>query len=294
MRTSTHTHFLEKRFGALAAVRMCCEGGFEAIDYSMYEGDGAVFGRGGRLLAAEMRRVAASFGVVFNQTHAPFSRFRPGEENEDYNRELFYRICRSIEITAELGAPRVIIHPAFICREITADERYYMNMELFRALIPVARRHGVEIAIENMWGRHRDDEDRIIKNVCSDAEELIRYVDGIDDPIVTACLDVGHAVLVGESPDGMVRALGHRLSSIHLHDNDFYRDEHTLPFTRKLNFIALAEALSDISYRGDITLESNSFMDAMPDGLVGAALTFSARTAAYIRELVENGGLNGK
>jgi sugar phosphate isomerase/epimerase len=265
---------------------MCCEAGFEAIDYSMYEGDGAVFGRGGSLLLKEMRRVADSYGVSFNQTHAPFSRFRLGIENDGYNRELFDKIRRSIDFTAALGAPRVVIHPAFICRNLTADERFGMNMDFYLTLLPYAKQVGVEIAIENMWGRHRDDNQKIIKNVCSDAEELIRYVDGVGDPSVTACLDVGHAVLVGESPDAMARALGTRLSSVHLHDNGFYYDDHTLPFMGKVNFVSFANALSEISYRGDITLESNSFMDRMPDGLVPAALVFSAKTAAFIREMV--------
>lgn len=287
MRISTHTHYLEARFGALSAVRKCCEAGFEAIDYSMYEGDGAVFGRGGRVLVGELRRVAEAYGVGFNQTHAPFSRFHLGEESAEHNSALFRKIVQSLDITAALGAPRVVIHPAFLCRNITADERFEMNMELFLALLPYAKRAGVEIAIENMWGRHKDMSAKIIKNVCSDADELIRYVDGVGDPSVTACLDVGHAVLVGESPDEMVRRLCSRLSCIHIHDNDFYEDKHTLPYMGRVNFSSLAAALVDIGYTGDITLEANSFMENMPDGLVDDALVFSAKTAKYIRTLVK-------
>ena len=294
MKISTHTHFLEVRLGAMRAVRTCCEAGFEAIDYSMYEGDGAVFGRGGFLLVKELRRVAESYGVCFNQTHAPFSRFLPGAENEEHNRTFFDKIRRSIDITAELGAPRVVIHPAFICREISADERFSMNMDLYLSLLPYAKSAGVGIAIENMWGHHRDMYDKIVKNVCSDAEELIRYVDGVGDPSVSACLDVGHAVLVGESPDEMARSLGARLSCVHLHDNDFYHDDHNLPFMGSITFEGFAKTLGKIGYDGDITLESNSFMDRLPDALVGDALVFSAKTASYIKAMVENGRIYGK
>ena len=64
MRIANHTEALEARFGALAAVRMNLEAGFEAVDYSMYNADGAVFSAGGILLARELRRLAASCAPV--------------------------------------------------------------------------------------------------------------------------------------------------------------------------------------------------------------------------------------
>ena len=72
MKISNHTEALEKRFGAVMAVRMNCEAGFEAVDYSMYEPDSVALGAGGIALARELKRVAAGYGVSFNQAHAPF------------------------------------------------------------------------------------------------------------------------------------------------------------------------------------------------------------------------------
>ena len=46
MKISNHTEALEKRFGAVGAVRLNCEAGFEAIDYSMYEPDSVALGAG--------------------------------------------------------------------------------------------------------------------------------------------------------------------------------------------------------------------------------------------------------
>ena len=215
MKISNHTDRLEGRFGALEAVKMTAAAGFEAIDYSMYTADGAVFGRGGSILVREMRNIAEGMGVAFNQAHAPFAKFKPGDENEEENRKIFYSMRRAIEIGAELGAETVIVHPAFICPCLTPDQRFEMNMEIYSRLLTTAREYGVRIAIENMYGRHRDDRTKIIRNVCSHAEEFIRYVDAFDSPYVTACLDVGHAGLVGESADGMIRALGARIGNAH-------------------------------------------------------------------------------
>jgi len=286
MKISNQTDMLEIRYGALAAVRMNCEAGFEAIDFSMYKGDAAVFGMGGKALIKEMKNIANSHGVVFNQAHAPFSRFKLGSEHDDYNRALYFSIARSVEIAAELGAGSIVVHPSVICPHLSADDRFNMNMEFFGRLLPRAKNLGVKIAIENMWGRHKDCADRIVKDVCSDAEELIRYVDAPADPYVTACLDVGHSGLVGEAADEMAIALGDRLTVLHIHDNDFVRDTHTLPYMSRMNFDSLTGALAKIGYAGDITLEADRFYEKMPDELVPAALVFSARVAAHLRSEV--------
>lgn len=288
MKTSNHTEALEQRFGALGAVRMNCEAGFEAIDYSMYTREGVVFEQGGRLVTKEMKKIAASYGVGFNQAHAPFSRFKIGEENADENRAIYYSILRAIEVAAELEAPIIIVHPSVICPHLSADDRFEMNMEFYGKLLPRAKEMGVKIAIENMWGRHKDCRERIVKDVCSDAAELIRYVDALDSPYVCACLDVGHAGLVGEAADEMALALGKRLCAIHIHDNDFVKDKHTLPFVGGVNFTSLNKALAKIGYEGDMTLEANYFLDTFPDELVPYALTFMARTAAYLRDEVQH------
>ena len=285
MKISNHTEALEKRFGAVAAVRMNCEAGFEAVDYSMYEPDSLALGAGGIALARELKRVAAGYGASFNQAHAPFSRFRLGEENRENNQRIYYSILRSIEIASELGAPIVVVHPASICPCLSKDDRFDMNMELFSRFTERARGLGVKIAIENVWGRHKDLRERIVKNVCSDAEEMIRYIDALSGDAV-ACLDVGHCGLVGEAADDMVMALGDRLRALHIHDNDFVRDLHTAPFMGKINFNSFTRALHKVGYRGDITLEANYFMDNIPDELVPAALAYLARTAAYLRDKV--------
>ena len=287
MRLSIHTDRLERRFGAIAAIKMIADAGFEAIDYSMYYTDSPVFGRGGRILASELKRIAESRGLTVNQAHAPFSDFRIGEENDSHNRKVYSSICESIMIAARLGAPTIVVHPAEICPRLSRDDRFYMNMELYRRLTDLASGVGVGISIENVWARHPDKSEKIVKSVCSDAEELIRYADALSGEGVTVSFDAGHAGLVGESAAGMVKALGERIKYIHLHDNDFYEDTHTLPYLQSTNYPSLCKALGRVGYSGDVTLESDGFIRNMPDGLVGAALLFSRNVAAFIRDEIQ-------
>ena len=283
MKIANHTEALEQRFGALGAVRMNCEAGFEAIDYSMYTREGAAFTAGGTALVKEMKRVAESFGVSFNQAHAPFTHFGLKPSDADENRAIYYSILRSMEIASELEAPIIVIHPSVICPHLPREDRFKMNMEMFGKLLPRAKNLGLKVALENMWGRHRDYPDRIVKDVCSDAEELIRYVDALGEGAV-ACLDVGHAGLVGETADEMALSLGKRVACIHVHDNDFTRDNHTCPYLGSINLDALLRALVKTGYTGDMTLEANYFLNTIPDALVPHALTFMARCAAHLRD----------
>jgi sugar phosphate isomerase/epimerase len=54
-----------------------------------------------------------------------------------------------------------------------------------------------------------------------------------------------------------------------------------------VNFDKVCEALVDIGYRGDMTLEADGFIRDLPDELVPAALTFMAKTAEYLRSRVD-------
>lgn len=51
------------------------------------------------------------------------------------------------------------------------------------------------------------DRSKLIPNVCSRGCELAEYVDSLPRDTFTACLDVGHARLTGESADEAVRGL---------------------------------------------------------------------------------------
>ena len=291
MKLSIETYVVRKRFGDKGSFRVIKDAGFDCIDMSYYwaEEDSPLLGDDYVEYAKELRAELDAIGLTCNQAHAPFTRFKYGAENNDENRAIYYSVLKSIDVAAELGAGVIVVHPAVICPYLSADDRFEMNMEFYSKVLPRAKNLGVKIAIENLWGRHKDNPDRIVKSVCSDAAELIRYVDGMADSSVVACLDIGHAGLVGESADGMIRALGSRIGALHINDNDFMKDKHLMPYTGGVNFDRVIRALVSVGYKGDITLESNYFLDTFPDALVPAGLQFMAKTASFIRDTVEKG-----
>jgi len=64
---------------------------------------------------------------------------------------------------------------------------------------------GLTVAVENHWNQPLDTSHRLL--------EALRAA-----PALTACLDTGHALAAGELPEQAARALGGRLTHLHLKD----------------------------------------------------------------------------
>ena len=58
----------------------------------------------------------------------------------------------------------------------------------------------------------------------------------------------------------MIRALGHRLQALHIHDNDRWHDSHQIPFSMSIDFAPIAAALKEIGYKGWFTLEADYYL----------------------------------
>lgn len=278
MRVATQTSGLSKRYGDEKAVRMIAEVGFDAIDFSMFNTDAQVapvFGNDYENYANHLKHVAKESGVCFNQAHAPFPSIRVGDDA--YNEKITPLIHRAIAVTSILGAKIVIVHPFAL-----AENQKEANIEFYNSLAPLCKEYNVQVALENMFGGNPNN-GQIIPNVCSTGQEFSAFIDALDARYFTTCLDVGHAGLVGETAENMIRTLGHnRLKALHIHDNDHLNDRHTLPFTQSLNWQAITAALKDIKYSGDFTLEADGFLQKFPEELLVPACKLMLKTARHL------------
>lgn len=281
MKTSTITHKLIDLFNLETAVHMICEAGFDCIDHTLFSGvDGKLYIEEDDYLEKlkPMKAIANSYGVSFNQTHAPYTSFKEGDDK--YNKWVKPLIIKAIEATGILGAKYIVIHPFFV-----STNKKQANMEFFQSLIPYAKKYNVKIAIENMFGRDPE-KGILVKNVCSDAKELCDFVDSLDSEYIVACLDVGHCGIIGESVPNMIKELGkERLQCVHIHDNDGISDSHQLPYTQKINFDEIMKALSEIGYEGELTLEVGRFCNDFPSELSGDVLLLMSKVARHLADM---------
>ena len=86
-----------------------------------------------------------------------------------------------------------------------------------------------------------------------------------------------------------LRILGHdRLAALHVHDNDYRRDLHNIPFEGRLRWGEIMRALKEIGYTGDFTYETTTeFMRGAPDGFVQIGARYMADVGHYLIGMAE-------
>jgi sugar phosphate isomerase/epimerase len=284
MLLSANTADVLRHYSGNEMVDMFQNAGFTAIDFSFFDKtwysedvEDSFF--------LELRKYAEGVGLCFNQAHAPFHSSFPDEEQ---TKSRFQDIVCSIRRAALLGAKSIVVHPVQHLKyadEGVPKRLYEMNMEFYSKLIPHCQEFGIRVAVENMWQHHPWP--RITHSTCSTPEEMNSYLDALDSLWITGCLDVGHASLVGQSPDAFVLAMGaNRLGALHIHDVSKTEDSHTLPYQGVIDWGKFMPALRSIGYEGDLTFECDGFFKKLPSQLYPEALRLLAQTGRQLMELM--------
>ncbi|MGN1479018.1 MAG: sugar phosphate isomerase/epimerase family protein [Acutalibacteraceae bacterium] len=267
MLLTTQTDMLGAYFGDIRAIEMIADAGFDAIDYSMFEiWDNGVFGSDGYLdYTYQLKAAADAKGIGFVQAHAPFRGFQSLENEEEILKNESARAKRAIEIAGILGADVIVIHPMQF-KSYFFNEAYFkdVNMRFYRELLPYAEKYNVKIACENMWQKNKSAE-HIVDSVCADPREFNDYIDTINSEYFTACLDLGHCGLTCREAQDCLRAMGSRVGALHVHDNDYKGDRHTVPGYGDMNWDEITKALADIGYSGSFTFEADNFLKPLKD-----------------------------
>lgn len=281
---STQTSQSVRRFGVLGGTKVLADAGYPALDFSFFETQS----NPDMLDIACLREVRAELnrrGAVFNQAHAPF-----GGGFEHYTAELIPLMPTVFKAASALGVRQMIIHPLQHGRYYGHEKELFdENVAFYRSLAGLAKDSGVRIGIENMWQYHPVTR-AIVDDICANPAELAALYDTLDDPeAFTVCLDVGHVALCGREPEDAIRLLGHdRLGALHVHDVNYREDLHTLPGMGKIHWDAVACALGEIDYQGELTLESDAFLRNYSDAFFPIAARFMAECARDLAERVDH------
>ena len=254
------------------AVELIAKAGFDAADYSMFcmQDDSHILNTDEYINhAKKLKAIADNHGIIFNQAHAPFPSYKI--DDEEYNTKIFEKIRRAIEVAGILGAKNIVVHPTDY--RVPSEENLKKNYEFYMRLVPFIKEYGVKVAVENMFGRDKR-RDYIVANICSMPDEFRRMMDMLDPQYFTACVDIGHAGLVGTSAPELIRGLGHEyVTCLHVHDNDYKDDMHLPPYFCELDWDEITQALADINYSGDFTFESDAILEHFPKELVPSVLS---------------------
>ena len=259
MKTSTEIASVARITGEERAIELIAKAGFDAWDFSMFsmcrydwenrrmlENDHPLAGNNYLAFAKKLKKTGLDNGIHCNQSHAPFPTSCA---------DIRSYLKRAIECTAEAGGEICIIHP-------DNNKNHEENAQMYLELLPFAKEHNVKIATENMWNWDNEKGHSSFA-ACATPESFCAHIDEVNDEYFVACLDIGHAEMKGSQTSAvqMIKALGNRLQSLHIHDNDKLHDSHQIPFSMDIDFVSVVSALKEIKYSGYFTLEADAYLE---------------------------------
>lgn len=228
-----------------------------------------------------VKEAMASQGIVISQAHGISPKYLANDP--EMNAYLHTVIEKILEVCRFLGCPYLVLHPV---HRLSREE----NLELFRRLIPAARKTGVRICMENMFIRGEQENAPLF-----DAATACQIIDELNEmageKLFGICYDIGHANITGRNLYEDVCAYGERLLCLHIHDNDGLHDQHLLPFSQKkpgedspcTDWDGLCEGLAKINYRGPVNFEVHPALRIAPPELKEDILRFTAAIGRYMR-----------
>lgn len=261
------------------------EYGFDCIDFGLAETDTVFYmlpEAESDTLLLKHKALAEASGVEINQVHGPW-RYPPMDSTPEERAERFEKMSRSIRATALLGCKYWVIHPImpFGTHDLEIGkekETWELNLEFFRALLPVAKEHGVTICFENM---------PMLNFSMAKPVDILRFVEEMGDENFKVCLDTGHVTVFKELSIGEeTRRLGKHIKVLHVHDNRMSLDMHLFPYLGKTNWDDFLAALKEVGYNGVFSLETEP-PAAYPDHAFDLMCTAMAEVAKSMADKID-------
>jgi sugar phosphate isomerase/epimerase len=158
-------------------------------------------------------------------------------------------IFQSLEVAAELGAQKVVLHPGHIGGlgiYVIETALAHANKSL-AAIINRAQTLGLCVCLENMFPRCR---------AFVEPDDFIEIMERFPDLKLT--LDTGHANIGAKGGQRILQFIekfGHRIGHLHISDNLGERDDHLPLGSGTIDFAKIARAIKNCGYDDTATLE---------------------------------------
>ena len=272
MKISTQTGPIDRKYGNDVCVKMLTDSGFDGIDYSLtgkaFPWNDEKFSNPHnqefkQFFECESERIR-NHGIEIVQTHSPYR--RPFQCDAEGYAMVLEQTIRAIYATGYMSAPYIVVHPVLhpdFNNGMNREKGIEANIKYFSKLVPALKETGVVACIENLyWGNPYEAK---TPNCCSAPDQLSEVIDtlnGIYGHHFAACLDTGHAIVCGYEPADVLRKLGKRVSTLHIHDSLGILDDHLLPGAGIIKWDDFMDALYEVEYKGTFNFEADLYLEA--------------------------------
>ena len=168
---------------------------------------------------------------------------------ESLRRASLTEMHRSLEVAAELGAKKVVLHPSLAggMGAYVLDTVKGYAFDFLSEMVDAASCLDVTVCLENMFVRNR------LGVEPDDFEEIFKAF-----PSLKLTLDTGHANIHdrrGRRLKELVNRFGLRIGHLHVSDNQGKRDDHLAVGQGTIKFADLVMHLKGAGYDDTVTLE---------------------------------------
>lgn len=185
---------------------------------------------------AAVRRELA--GIDRRLLHGPFNELFPCAIDPLARKLAAHRYTQALELAKRYGATKLILHGGFSPRLYYPCWYVEQSIAFWKEFLKTHPGQ-YEICLENVMEESPD--------------SLLSIVQGVDDPRLKLCLDIGHANTYSSIPPiQWMERWGTFLSHLHLHNNDGSADTHS---ALNQGTIPMAEVIAKIPEGTTATLE---------------------------------------
>ena len=182
-------------------------------------------------ITEEMTKAAAGRSAI---VHGPFTELIPCAIDERARELAVKRHMESVEICRELGVKKLILHSGWIPSMYFPSWQVERSVEYWKKLITkagaaVTNPAKAGAATPGIGAALGEAFTICVENVFEpEPDTLIEIIDGVGDPRLKICLDVGHAnaVKTTGTVEEWIEKMGERIGHFHLHNNDGGSDSH--------------------------------------------------------------------
>jgi len=200
----------------------------------------------------KLKQAAKAHNLDF-VVHAPWAGTNIASPSPDLRRTVLKRLTKSIVYAGQLGCRLWLFHPGSRTglSHIYPGEDWQQNLESVRALLGVARREGVAIAIENT--------PEPFPSLMKSVDDFHRFYEDLEDDIGMV-LDVAHANLNRQIQD-FLGQFSKKIVHMHVSDNDGASDLHLGIGYGSIDWENVAELVKKAEYCNLIMIESTEHVD---------------------------------
>jgi len=194
-----------------------------------------------------LKKMAKSNAIEYT-VHSPFADINIASPNSVLRRVMLKRLEKSMVYTRQLNGRQWVFHSGWKTgvSEFYPNLDWQLNLRSVRTLLTLARKHGVEISVENT----PEPFPFLLKSM----QDFALFYSELGNDIGMT-LDVGHAN-INRQALGFIKEFSDKIVHVHVSDNDGNYDSHRGIGHGKVDWKAIAEGLKHINYRGVIMLES--------------------------------------